>query len=126
MASSSSGGVAEVPVSANRRVASWVAAPIGPTWSMIRRQTAGTQFRRVARWRSTAAQISSAPRRLEQDDRVTGLPLLEGDGPGPHVEERIGADHRPAWLGQGARDASAGGWPGGRGPPPWAGRCSRW
>ena len=60
MAASSSGGVAEVPVSAKRRVASW-AAPVGPAWSMIRCQTAGMALRRVAPWRFTAAQISSAP-----------------------------------------------------------------
>ena len=119
------GRVAEVPVSAKRRVASWV-----------RRRRPGVVDDPPPD-RGDAVQAGGAvavdrradllgPAAFEQDDRVTGLPLLEGDGPGPHVEERVGADHGPAGLGQGTRDGSGGGWPGGRGPPPWAGRCSRW
>jgi hypothetical protein len=38
----------------------------------------------------------------QQDDGVPSLPLLQCDGPRPHVEEGVRADHRPTALEQGA------------------------
>ncbi len=38
--------------------------------------------------------------RVEQHDHVAGLPLLQGDGPRPHVRERVGAHHGTARLEQ--------------------------
>ena len=41
--------------------------------------------------------------RSDQHHRVAGLPLLEGDGPCPHVEQRVGTDHGAPGLQQCAR-----------------------
>ena len=40
--------------------------------------------------------------RAHEDDRVPGLPLLQRDRPGTHVEKRVGGEHGPSRLEQGA------------------------
>ena len=97
MARNRAGGVAEVPVSAKRiDDRSYPPSPPADVGASSRVHTAGTQLRRVARWRSTASPISRGRGRTDEDDGVTCLPLLQRDRPGAHVEEGKGTDHGTA------------------------------
>ena len=94
-----SGGVAEVPVSANRSVDS--SSPVAAFGRQVVEQALphgrdGVQPLGAVTHDGRTDLLGGG--RLHVDDAVTGVPLLEGDGPRRHVEHRKHAHGPSAWL----------------------------